>query len=105
MKNREDIELTQLFRAGRIDLRDDDFSARVMQNIYPVAPSRNSYRIPTLATALVSVMLVTLVAVTGFDLSGFTRRVGVSIVNRSIEIRHERERPADKVERSIFNFK
>ncbi len=48
--------------ARRVEVPDAGFTQRVMERIEPLSPSRNLYRIPTLATALVSVGLIVWVA-------------------------------------------
>ena len=58
-----------LAAARRERVPDDGFTQRIMGHIEPVPPSRNSYRIPTFATAFASVML------SGFDPAGLTGRL------------------------------
>lgn len=70
----EDI-LDRLFAAARESgVPDEGFARRVVERLEPLPPSKNSYRIPTLATAFASVSLVVWVAVSGFDFSSVAQR-------------------------------
>ena len=64
-----------LAAARRERVPDDGFTQRIMGHIEPVPTSRNSYRIPTFATAFASVMLIVWMALSGFDPAGLTGRL------------------------------
>lgn len=67
--------LERLFAAARIvQAADEGFSQRVASRLEPLPPSKNIYRIPTLATAFVSVLLAIWTMVSDFDFSSWTRR-------------------------------
>lgn len=80
MKRRRDIEndpLERLFAAARAErVADDGFSQRVVGRIERqlVPPSKSSYRIPTLATAFASVLLLIWTMASGFDFSTIEAR-------------------------------
>lgn len=79
MKRRtiENDPLERLFAAARAErVADDGFSQRVAGRIerLPVPPSKSSYRIPTLATAFASVLLLIWTMVSGFDFSALEAR-------------------------------
>lgn len=77
----QDRALSALFDGGRVDIPSDGFTRRVMVRLIP-APSRNMYRIPTLAASLASVILIVVVALTGFDFYGFTVDVATRMAQR-----------------------
>lgn len=67
--------LEGLFAAARGErIPDDGFTRRVVGRLGPLPPSKNLYRIPTLATAFASVLLLVWVAASGFDFSGIAER-------------------------------
>lgn len=68
--------LARLFAAAREQrVPNDGFTERVVGRIVPVPPSRNLYRIPTFATALVSVLVIVWMAFSGFSVTGFAGRL------------------------------
>ena len=68
--------LEELLAAARRErVPDDGFTQRIMGHIEPVPPSRNSYRLPTFATAFASVMLIVWIALSGFDPASLTGRL------------------------------
>lgn len=68
--------LERLFAPAREErIPDEGFVQRVMGRIEPVPPSRNLYRVPTFATAFASALLIVWMALSGFDLTGFTERL------------------------------
>lgn len=77
MKRREiqNDPLERLFvRAREERVPDDGFTQRVVGRIV-IPPSRNSYRVPTLATAFASVLVIVWMAFSGFNVTDFTARL------------------------------
>ena len=91
----ENDPLAQLFASARSErVSDGGFTQRVVGRIV-IPPSRSSYRIPTLATALASVLVIVWMAFSGFSVSGFADRLadnrrdsGVRLVPKAWTIPH-----------------
>lgn len=87
--------LEQLFSRAREErVPDAGFTQRVVGRIV-IPPSRSSYRIPTLATAFASVLVIVWMAFSGFSVTGFAERLadnqrdnGVRLVPKSWTIPH-----------------
>lgn len=73
---RDNDALAGLFGAARAaTVADDGFTQRVLKRIEPVPPSRNIYRVPTLATALASVLIVVWMAFSGVPVRALGERL------------------------------
>ena len=90
----ENDPLEQLFAAAREErVSDDGFVQRVVGRIV-LPPSRSSYRIPTLATAFASVLVIVWMAFSGFRVTGLAERLaqeqgrGVRLVPQAWTIPH-----------------
>lgn len=87
--------LEQLFAAAREErVSDSGFTQRIVGRIV-IPPSRSSYRIPTLATAFASVLVIVWMAFSGFSVTGFAGRLadnqrdnGVRLVPKTWTIPH-----------------
>lgn len=74
-KRIESDPLERMFASARGErIADDGFTRRVVGRLDPLPPSKNLYRIPTLATAFASVLLLVWVGASGFDFSGIAER-------------------------------
>ena len=86
--------LEQLFARAREErVPDGGFTQRVVGRIV-LPPSRSSYRIPTLATAFASVLVIVWMAFSGFSVTGLAERLareqgsGVRLVPQAWTIPH-----------------
>lgn len=93
--NIENDPLERLFASVRSErVPDDGFTRRVVGRIV-LPPSRNSYRVPTLATAFASVLVIVWMVFSDFSITDFTGRFadtrrdnGVRLVPKSWTIPH-----------------
>ncbi|WP_298061663.1 hypothetical protein [uncultured Rikenella sp.] len=79
--------LERLFAAAREQhVSDGGFTERVVGRIEPVPPSRNLYRIPTLATAFASVLLIVWVALWGENFIGFAGQLADNLQDNGVRL-------------------
>lgn len=96
-------ELDKLFDAARAEIPDNGFSQRVMQHAV-APPSRNIYRVPALAMAVVSVVVLVLTGGRGFGVADFAHRVSDRMEMLSTVSSSEWGGP-DRERRNVPNFR